>query len=75
MGESPSYHLAKSKGQRSCGSRDLVAKGLATVEMCHVTLQDHMIKESCGFKEALALCTNPARFGCRSYCGSEIQHI
>ena len=39
------HHLAKFNDHRPCSSRDI------TYLVCHVTLQDNMIKESCDFME------------------------
>ena len=40
-----SYHVYKFGGHRHCGSGDIM------VFICHVTLQDYMIKRSCDFIE------------------------
>ena len=39
-----SHHPAKFGVHRHCGSGDI------TILVCHVILQDHMIKESCDFR-------------------------
>ena len=40
-----SYHLAKFGGYRHCGSEDLM------ILVCHVILQDQVIKDSCDFMD------------------------
>ena len=44
-----SDHAAEFEGNGHCGSEDMDL-------VCHMNLQDHMIKESCDF-----MCTSPSR--------------
>ena len=44
-----SHHLATFNGQRPYGDRDI------TYLFCHVTLQNHVIKESCDLMEGSSL--------------------
>ena len=54
-----SYHPAKFGGHSHSGS------GVIRNLVCHVILQDHMIKGSCDSMgmESLMACHNPAKFG------------
>ena len=43
--------------------------------VCHVTLEDHLIKQSCGFiEELIKISHDPANFDCTShFCSRDIQ--
>ena len=59
------HQLAKINGQRTCCFRDILYL------MCHVTLQDHVIKEFYDFMEGTSSsCSPPAAFGGHSHYGS-----
>ena len=58
-------HPAKFGGRGHCGSGDVAHL------ICHVTLQDHLIKELQLYeKKLLIVCNHSIRFGCHRHCGS-----
>ena len=62
-----SYHPAKFSGHRhsDSDSRDIM------IFVCHVTLQDHVIRAFCGFMVRSFSSHYPIKFGGHTHCGRE----